>query len=109
MPRYIEVVPAYDRDYTSKAAVQADWDSGKDFATQDLFVRGMLNCDDATDEMVVNVRYDKMTKVHVIDVGKWRASDRLVRIQLRSSPTGSVRPRTPSRSRHVRRRRKAAP
>lgn len=28
---YIEVAPAYGREYTRQADVQADWDAGKDF------------------------------------------------------------------------------
>jgi hypothetical protein len=31
MPETISVVPAYGRDYKSKAAVEADWNAGKDF------------------------------------------------------------------------------
>lgn len=29
--QYITVVPAYGRDYKSKAAIMADWKEGKDF------------------------------------------------------------------------------
>jgi len=31
MARYVTVVPAYGRDYKSKAEVMADWHGGKDF------------------------------------------------------------------------------
>jgi hypothetical protein len=33
---YITVVPAYGRDYKSKAAAVADWDADKDFQVQDI-------------------------------------------------------------------------
>jgi hypothetical protein len=33
----ITLVPAYQRDYKSKKAVQADFDAGKDFIIADIF------------------------------------------------------------------------
>lgn len=31
MSQYIEVVPAYGRDYKNQREVRADWEAGKDF------------------------------------------------------------------------------
>ncbi len=41
--RYISAVPAYGRDYKTKADVLADWEAGKDFLIQDMFESGYIN------------------------------------------------------------------
>lgn len=61
------VVPAYGRDYKSKAAVLADYEAGKDFLIQDMFSGAdgkYINKEDAVREDVqLKVRYQKLTKV----------------------------------------------
>ena len=60
----IHAVPAYGRDYKSKAAVLADWKAGKDFKSD----MGYLNIHDAKDiTSEIWVRYDnqrKLIRVH---------------------------------------------
>ena len=64
--RYISAVPAYDRDYTSKKALLADWEAGKDFLTQGIGAGGYVNKDDKPDDVQLNVRYRNQTQVCVI-------------------------------------------
>lgn len=33
---WVEVTPAYGRDYSNGKAMKADWDAGKDFILQDI-------------------------------------------------------------------------
>lgn len=61
----ITVVPAYGRDYKSKAAVQADWDANKDFTICDVLSRydgSKINKPDAHG-ISIRVRYDGSRKV----------------------------------------------
>lgn len=67
--KYLSAVPAYGRDYKSKTEVQKDWDAGKDFLIQDMRESGYANKD--TVELkgcTLNIRYKKLTMVHVIKV-----------------------------------------
>ncbi len=66
MSRYVSAVPAYGRDYKSKAEVMADWKAGKDFLIQDMQLSGYVNKADKPTDMVLNVRYKKLTMVCVI-------------------------------------------
>ena len=71
MPKYIGAVPAYGRDYTSKAAVMSDWDAGKDFIMSDIGRGGRyINKSDAKREspLTVTVRYGKLRKSMNIEV-----------------------------------------
>lgn len=69
---YLTVVPAYGRDYTSKAKVLADFNANKDFRVCDMSSRydgSMVNKQDlAGSGTTVNVRYAKNTKVTPIKV-----------------------------------------
>ena len=70
----ITVVPAYGRDYKSKATVLADWNANKDFVIQDISSRWdgkPMNKLDAERSGIttVNVRYQRLRKVMVIKVG----------------------------------------
>jgi hypothetical protein len=58
--RDIHAVPAYGRDYKSKAAVLADWKAGKDF--KDYLTGQYLSSRDDVG-VPVWIRYDKMRKV----------------------------------------------
>lgn len=63
---YLSAIPAYGRDYTSKAAVLADWKANKDFQIMDLRMSGYINREQAAKENItVNVRYAKQRKVCV--------------------------------------------
>lgn len=61
--RDIHAVPAYGRDYKSKAAVIADWNAGKDF--QDTLTGQYFSARDfdITFHPEVWVRYSRMTKI----------------------------------------------
>ena len=62
---YIEVVPAYGRDYTNQKSVQADWDAGKDFMVASFGASGYLNKQDALNAGIkVIIRYAKQMKVY---------------------------------------------
>lgn len=67
MTKYLTVVPAYGRDYTSAKAVKADWEAGKDFQICDMSCQNdgaYINKEDASREgITVNVRYARLTKV----------------------------------------------
>ncbi len=59
---YIELVPAYGRDYTSQKAVLADWNAGKDW--QDPMSGRYANIHDFVDgHEIPMLRYAKLTKV----------------------------------------------
>jgi hypothetical protein len=60
---YLSAVPAYGRDYRSKAALMADWNAGKDFLIQDMQASGYVNKDDKPADVILNVRYSNLTKV----------------------------------------------
>lgn len=66
----VTVIPAYGRDYKSKAAVLADYEAGKDFIVQDFFSGEdgrAVNKEDAEREGIqLKVRYQKLTKVVII-------------------------------------------
>ena len=60
------VIPAYGRDYKSKAAVLKDWDDLKDFIIQDVSSRWdgryVNKMDLAGETGTVWVRYQRLTK-----------------------------------------------
>ena len=59
---YIEVIPAYGRDYANQAQVKADWNAGMDF--QDALTRSYVNKQDATAlGLKVIIRYARLMKV----------------------------------------------
>jgi hypothetical protein len=65
---YIEVTPAYGRDYTTAKAVKADWKAGKDFIICCMFHPDngrYINKEDADKDpsLTVNLRYDELRKV----------------------------------------------
>lgn len=67
------LIPAYGRDYKSKAAVQADMDAGKDFVVADFFHPAdgkMANREDLLREGItaVMVRYKGKTLVTKVKV-----------------------------------------
>lgn len=66
MPRYVSAVPAYGRDYTSAKGVKSDWEAGKDFLIQDYQLSGYINKADKPKDMVLNIRFQNLTKVCVI-------------------------------------------
>ncbi len=67
----LTLVPSYNRDYKSKKEVQEAWDADKDFTINDMSSPndgGQINKQDATKGMTLNIRYKKLTQVHVINV-----------------------------------------
>lgn len=62
MTQWVEVVPAYGRDYTSQKQIQADWDANKDFK---ITTGGYVNKSDAQRfGLKVIVRYAQLRKVY---------------------------------------------
>ena len=65
----LHVIPAYGRDYKSKAAVIADWASGKDFRIADMSSPNdgaYVNVADYPKGQL-QVRFARMTKVAIIN------------------------------------------
>jgi len=65
---YIEVTPAYGRDYTTAKAAKADWKAGKDFIIQCIMHPDdgrYINIDDAKTDpsLKIMLRYNQLTKV----------------------------------------------
>lgn len=68
---YITLTPSYGRDYKSKAEVQDAWDSGKDFTIADVMHPDsgrQMNRAQARAGTTVNIRYKRMTAIHVIKI-----------------------------------------
>lgn len=72
---YLTLVPAYGRDYKSKAAVEADFNADKDFLIQDISSPHdgrYVNRRDLEFEfgsgVTVNIRYKKLASVALIKV-----------------------------------------
>lgn len=66
MTVYVEVVPAYGRDYANQAQIKKDWNADKDF--QDPSTGRYLNRSDATNAgLKVIIRYAKLRKVMAIN------------------------------------------
>ncbi len=66
---YITAVPAYGRDYRSRAAVLADWNAGKDFRINDVSSADdghYINKDDKPADVTLQIRYAQLTKVMLI-------------------------------------------
>lgn len=69
----LTLVPAYGRDYKSKSALVADWESGKDFLAAGIKpgTSGYTSIRDTTafkeDHIThLHFRYNKQTLVHVV-------------------------------------------
>ena len=66
------IVPAYGRDYKSRAAVEADWKADKDFqiAGYDPDSGRYINLSDARSTGVrqVTIRYDRLRKLTIVSV-----------------------------------------
>ncbi len=66
---FLNVVPAYGRDYKSAKAVKADWDAGKDFQINDMSSRDdgrYINKDDKPANVTLTVRYNRLMSVTTI-------------------------------------------
>ena len=63
---YIEVLPAYGRDYKNQKDLQADWDAGKDFVAMSFMgPQGYINKQDAEQSnLKVIIRYASQMKVY---------------------------------------------
>ena len=62
---HMTVIPAYGRDYTTMAAVRADWDAGKDFIIADITspYDGKPISKRDSKGLLVSARYNKLTKI----------------------------------------------
>ena len=63
---WIEVTPAYGRDYTSAKAAKADWKAGKDFIIQCVMHPDdgrYINKDHGAPTLKIIIRYNQLTKV----------------------------------------------
>lgn len=68
---FLTLVPSYGRDYKSKKDVQTDWDANKDFTINDVMSPDdgrQINKQDARKGDTLNIRYKRLTQVHVIKV-----------------------------------------
>lgn len=68
---YIEVTPAYGRDYKSAKDAKADWAAGKDFvvASVDTGRAGSyINIQDAPKGSTILIRYKRLTQVTTVQV-----------------------------------------
>jgi hypothetical protein len=66
------LVPAYGRDYKSKAAVVADWEAGKDFMIASIGPDSGRYCsirDSAQLPATVTIRYKRLTMIVLIRTG----------------------------------------
>jgi len=76
MSSSLTLTPRYGRDYTSKAAVIADWEGGKDFTVANAFHPDdgrAVSIRESTTLVAegihaVHIRYKKLTQVAVIPV-----------------------------------------
>lgn len=62
--RYLTVIPAYGRDYTSAKSVKADWEANKDFLIQDI----SSPHDSESGKLTVHIRYKKLANIAVVKV-----------------------------------------
>lgn len=61
---YMTVAPAYGRDYKNSKLACADFAAGKDFMMMSVVCGGgYCSIADFAKGTIVNIRYDKMTKV----------------------------------------------
>jgi hypothetical protein len=71
---YLVVSPAMGRDYTSKAAVLADWEAGKDFRIESIEHCGRMCSNRDTDKLkeagVVGIefRYKQLRSVFILNI-----------------------------------------
>jgi hypothetical protein len=66
---YTTVVPAYGRDYKSKAEVLTDFRAGKDFQMQSIqHGTGYCSIKDFAPGVTVNIRYKRLTMVLPVKV-----------------------------------------
>jgi hypothetical protein len=73
---YLEVSPAYGRDYKSGSAAQQDWLDGKDFRIETLGrdTGRMINLPQAEEAgLKITIRYKRMTQVTVAPAKYYRA------------------------------------
>ena len=64
---YLEVVPAYGRDYKSQREVREAWEAGKDFQILSVGSHGTyVNKGDLPDGVKLEIRYAKRMKVIIL-------------------------------------------
>jgi hypothetical protein len=68
---FLTLVPAYGRDYKNGKEVQKDWDNNLDFQICDISSRydgKFINKQDAPVGNTMKIRFNRRTKVHLIEV-----------------------------------------
>lgn len=80
--KYLEVTPAYGRDYKTQAEAKAAWDAGKDFILQDIsspWDGKPINKEDAKNGgyTTVNIRFKRNTQVAVVKLASYSSEDLL--------------------------------
>jgi hypothetical protein len=65
--RYVVATPAYGRDYSTEEECRAAWESGSDFRIQDVEFHGYINKDDKPENFVMQLRFNKLQDICVID------------------------------------------
>lgn len=66
---HLTLVPAYGRDYKSKASLMADWNADKDFRAVGFGQSGYINRSQWLDMPAASIefRYDKTRKVFILN------------------------------------------
>ncbi len=82
---HLTLIPAYGRDYKSKAAVLADWFADKDFQSIGYGGSGYVNRPQVDCE--VNIRFDGQRKVAVIPLGMKAPKPKAVKVPTPEVPT----------------------
>lgn len=67
--RNLTAIPAYGRDYATAEQVRGAWAAKRDFLIQDPFEHGYINIDDKPDDVILNIRYNKLRRVVLIRLG----------------------------------------
>lgn len=65
---YLECVPAYGRDYTTKVAALAAWQAGKDWVVQEVgpYYGQYINIGSDRTGLSLTLRYKRLTMVLVV-------------------------------------------
>jgi hypothetical protein len=65
---YETLIPAHGRDYTSKEALLADFNAGKDFVLCSLLRYEYINKEQIAKGVKVNIRYARQRRVALVEV-----------------------------------------
>jgi hypothetical protein len=71
---FIQVSPAYGRDYRNKNDLIAGYHAGHDFVSNSMFSSGYVNKNDHPEGATLNVRYGRGMKMHNIPFSESKKS-----------------------------------